>query len=120
MAGSKDTGYNPAAYAWIIVLAVIILVIAGVLLAMRSKRAGKTGGFFGGKEKTDGLHLMLPAGRGPHTHEVDLDETGFGVSTRDRDHRHVIENTIDIGLEQNGDVAPADHRHSITTHIVDV
>lgn len=112
MAGSGD---KKKSYTWVIVLVVILLVIVGILLAMK-KKAAKTGGFYGGKEKS---HVMLPAGQGPHTHEVDLDETGFGVSTLDRGHRHVVEDTIDIGLEQNGDVGRADHHHDVTAYIVD-
>lgn len=113
MAGSGDK----KSYTWVIVLVVILLVIVGILMAMKKREAAKGGGFYGGKEKS---HVMLPAGRGPHTHVVDLDETGFGISTRDRGHRHVVEDTIDIGLEQNGDVGPADHRHDVTAYIVDV
>lgn len=114
MAGSGDK----KSYTWVIVLVVILLVIVGILLAMK-KKAAKTGGFYGGKEKSDASHLMLPAGQGPHTHEVDLDETGSGVSTCADSHRHVVEKTIDIGLEQNGDVSPADHHHDVTAYIVD-
>lgn len=113
MAGSGDK----KSYTWVIVLVVILLVIVGILMAMKKRKAAKGGDFYGGKEKS---HVMLPAGRGPHSHEVDLDEAGFGISTCDRGHRHVIEDTIDIGLEQNGDVGPADHRHDVTAYIVDV
>jgi len=108
-------------YTWVIVLVVILLVVTGILLAMRRKRAKRGGGYFGGAGKTsDKSHVMLPAGKGPHTHLVDLDGTGFGVSSEDRDHRHVVENAIDIGLEMDGDVGPADHTHDVTSYIVDV
>lgn len=120
MAGSGKNG-DKSPYTWIIVLVVIVLVIVGILLAMKKRSAGKTGGFYrGGSRGRQPSHVMLPAGRGPHAHEVDLDETGFGVSSLDRGHRHVVENTIDIGLEQDGDVAPADHQHDLTAYIVDV
>lgn len=107
---------HKSSYTWIVVLVVVILVFVGILMAMKGRKAGKTGEFYGGKEFS---HVMLPAGRGPHTHGVDLDETGSGISSFDQGHHHAVEKTIDIGLEQDGDVVPANHQHDITAYIVD-
>lgn len=55
-----------------------------------------------------------------HTHLVDLDVSGFGISTEDMGHRHVVENSVDVGVEDDGRTVPADHVHSLGEFIVDV
>ena len=117
---AKESGEHKSMM-WVVVLVVVLLIVTGILIAMKRRRAAKVGGYsdgyFGGASNT---HELLPAGKGPHTHKVDLDDTGSGVSTTDMGHRHVVENAIDIGLEKDGEVVPGNHTHNVTDYIVDV
>jgi hypothetical protein len=109
-AAEKRLAMPPGPLVWIAIFVMVVLVVAGLLLAKRR------GDVLGGAER----HLLRPAGKGPHAHLVDLDVAGFGVSTEDMGHRHVVENVIDVGLERDGVVAPADHVHDVTSYIIDM
>lgn len=99
---------------WVIVLIIIVLILAGLVIARRRKSV-----YTGGADDRS-RQIMLPAGKGPHTHLVDLDVSGFGISTEDMGHRHVVENSVDVGVEDDGRTVPADHVHSLGEFIVDV
>lgn len=88
---------------WAIVVIVVIILV--ILLAM-----GKTpSSMF-----TGGAETLLPAGKDDHTHAVDLGSCGCEISSEDHGHRHIVENTSDVGV-----LAPADHTHDIASYIVD-
>jgi flagellar basal body-associated protein FliL len=98
-------------------LVLIVLVVLVILVAMLVRRwykkknnARVTGG---------GMHELLPAGDPRHTHMVDIDQAGSGVSTEDEGHRHAVEGKRDIGLAlPDGEVGEASHTHDITQYIV--
>ncbi len=98
---------------WVVALIVIALILVGLVVARRRK-----GVYTGGADSQK--RIMLPAGKGPHTHLVDLDASGFGISTEDMGHRHVVEDSMDVGVEDKGQTVPADHSHNLGEFIVDV
>lgn len=111
-ASAYMAGGEMSAKMWIIILVVLVLVITGILVAMKRR---KTVRFVGGGQ----LRTLAPAGEGPHTHTVDLDEFGDGTSSEDWDHRHAVENAVDAGLA--GGSRPADgHKHDLAAHVIDL
>lgn len=92
----------------------VIVIIAVVLVALLFARGRK---MVGGAEEPS--HILLPAGKGPHTHLADLSPGGGGISTEDRGHRHTVVDFVDVGLATPEGVAPADHVHDVTQYIVD-
>lgn len=111
----------------VFVMVVIILIVAGLLLAAHLQHRGsgaslvKTGGdAAGGDAAGDNFtHLLQPAGAGPHSHLASLDETGTGTSTVDSGHSHDIENFTDAGVSNGAIDTVAGHRHDVTKFIVD-
>ena len=106
---------NNNTWLWIVVLVVIILVLAGLVMG---RRGGSDSGRMhttGGKEYS---HILLPVGQNPHSHLVDLDDEGSGVSTEDKGHQHAVQNETDVGLCQEGRIRPAGHTHNIAEYIV--
>ena len=90
----------------IIVVFLLVLLLAGVL-ALKSHPHPRFGrGIFGGGE----LAVMMPAGANKHTHTVELDEGGSGVSSKSLGHRHRVADMADSGPVQK--TAPS-HRHKI-------
>jgi hypothetical protein len=103
--------------AWI-VLVVVVLVIAGMVLAARRRGAVGAG---------ETVWRLEPAGAGGHTHTAVLDDSGSGVSTPELGHWHTVEAIVDRGYsmapDANGvsaDDAGADavgvgeHQHALT------
>jgi len=90
-----------------IILVIVALVLLGIACAWR----------FGPKiYKGAAEFLMLPPEDDPHTHVVDLDSEGTGVSgpaSDGSDHRHVVRDSQDVGVV-------GDHTHDLKAYIVDV
>ena len=102
-----------ASVIWVVVVAFVLLIVAGLLL---SQYRGAARGIFGGGD----MHIMLPAGKGPHTHFVDLDETGHGTSTETMKHRHSVDKAVDVGVIPTSEgVSIPPHVHDISKYIED-
>lgn len=102
-------------YLWILVFVIVVAITIAYKLAYK-RRAAKA---LGGAETSS--YILLPAGKGPHTHTVDLDADGSGVSTKAEGHRHSVQNKHDVGIVgPEGKVIPGSHTHSIAEHIVDL
>lgn len=94
---------------------VIVVVILLVLLALVLQRRRRT--VSGGAEGKTRPYLMLPAGRGPHTHMVNLDAAGAGTSTEDEGHRHAVRRGVDVGIVEDGAIVPGSHVHSVAEFV---
>lgn len=97
---------------WIFIVLIVFVLVAAA--AQRHKSDRVHGGGSGPS------HILHPAGRGPHTHLVELDSSGAGVSSCAEGHRHQVENTVDVGLASSGGLAEAGHQHDIGAYVVDV
>lgn len=93
---------------------VIVVVILLVLLALVLQRRRTVSG---GAEVKTHPYLMLPAGRGPHTHMVNLDDAGAGTSTEDEGHRHAVRRGVDVGIVEDGAIVPGSHVHSVAEFV---
>ncbi len=100
---------RPPAAVFVLVVLVVVLVLAGALLAARAAAAGPARALAAATSR-----LLLPAGEGPHTHEVALGAAGSGTSAEGGGHRHAVADFADVGVVRPDNVvAPADHVHEL-------
>lgn len=119
----------------LIVLFVILVILLALVLPAASRKAprGAAGGatapsaagvfpraFMGGAaDESEPTHVLLPAGRGPHTHTVAVGAQGRGISSEDRGHRHLVADLEDIGvLTPEGKPGVTDHKHDVSRYII--